>query len=501
MKKFLQSLFLCVVALGFSYSASAQMESGSYCPDFTITDIEGNEHNLYSYLDQGYSVVIDLYAVWCGPCWNYHQEHTLENLHQAYGPGGTDEVIVLGIESDASTPAADIEMATSGNGGSIGDWTEGISYPMANDDAIANLLNLAYYPTIYTICPDRIITETSQISTADHYAFTQTCSASAEGNDAALVSFPGAAEVSCGEVELNTSIMNYGTMPLTAATITATVDGNEVGSVDWTGDLATYDFETVDLGTYETVSDVEVTYLVTVVEEEVSSENNESVKLVEAAVLASNIIRIEIYTDLYAGETSWELLDGNGATLASDSYELGTDDQFGAGGPDANMTYVYEVDLGTSVDCYTFNMSDSFGDGVQYPGDTGQTVFGYSIERQNEPFVIASNDGDFDDDTASALRTDVSSGVEDLDAQFGLTVYPNPSNGLAQINYSLVEAGRTTLEVMNTLGQKVVSEDFGVQTSGSNIFNLDLSAEQAGVYFVTLTSNDNVITKKVTITK
>ena len=46
---------------------SSQLPNGSVAPDFSITDIDGVEHHLYSYLDSGYAVIIDFSATWCGP--------------------------------------------------------------------------------------------------------------------------------------------------------------------------------------------------------------------------------------------------------------------------------------------------------------------------------------------------------------------------------------------------------------------------------------------------
>ena len=89
---------LATVQIGF-----AQLPDGSIAPDFTITDIEGEEHNLYSYLDSGYSVIIDFSATWCGPCWNYHTSGIFEELYEALGPNGTNELRILFIESDDST--------------------------------------------------------------------------------------------------------------------------------------------------------------------------------------------------------------------------------------------------------------------------------------------------------------------------------------------------------------------------------------------------------------
>lgn len=51
---------------------------GSTAPDFNVTDINGNSHNLYEILDAGYIAIIDVSATWCGPCWTLHQSHTLQ---------------------------------------------------------------------------------------------------------------------------------------------------------------------------------------------------------------------------------------------------------------------------------------------------------------------------------------------------------------------------------------------------------------------------------------
>ena len=133
MKKLLLSALVCSAL--FANNTHAQLPDGSVAPDFTVTDINGTEHNLYSYLDQGYSVVMDVSATWCGPCWGYHQSGALEDLYVNHGPAGfpgvsantTDDVMVLLFEGDGSTTQADIE----GTGGNTqGNWLAGTAFPI-----------------------------------------------------------------------------------------------------------------------------------------------------------------------------------------------------------------------------------------------------------------------------------------------------------------------------------------------------------------------------------
>jgi len=104
----------------------------------------GPVYDVDSILDSGTPCIIDAFAVWCGPCWSYHNAGTLESVYNSIGQGGTGAVMIFGVEADASEPEADMD----GGGTSQGDWVTGTVYPMCNNDAIANMINLAYYPTL-----------------------------------------------------------------------------------------------------------------------------------------------------------------------------------------------------------------------------------------------------------------------------------------------------------------------------------------------------------------
>ena len=96
MKKLL-SLVVMAATLSTSW---AQLPNGSVAPDFTMTDIYGESHNLYSYLDQGMSVILNFSAVWCGPCLAYKEEGILNDIYNAYGPDGSGDIMVLSFETE-----------------------------------------------------------------------------------------------------------------------------------------------------------------------------------------------------------------------------------------------------------------------------------------------------------------------------------------------------------------------------------------------------------------
>lgn len=157
----------------FIAGVNAQLPNGSTAPDFTTTDIYGETHNLYDYLDEGYAVILKFTATWCGPCWNYHNSGALEEAWDTYGPGGTNEAIVLFLESDPST-SVDCLYGNCGN--TQGNWVAGTHFPIVNDHSMAGPYQIAYYPTVIGICPSKKTTLLGPVPSSVIGNFIQNCS-------------------------------------------------------------------------------------------------------------------------------------------------------------------------------------------------------------------------------------------------------------------------------------------------------------------------------------
>ena len=191
MKAKLPLLFLCFFAY---FQSHAQLADGSIAPDWTMTDIEGNSHNLYSILDEGKSVVIDIMATWCGPCWSYHHTDRLKTLYNNYGPDGTDEIMVFMIEASSSTNEACLYGTSGCSGSTYGDWVTGTPYPIihisgSNGAGFNSDYNLAYYPTLYKICPNRKIYEVGQPPLQTWINWVSSCNLEATGEATSNVCF------------------------------------------------------------------------------------------------------------------------------------------------------------------------------------------------------------------------------------------------------------------------------------------------------------------------
>jgi thiol-disulfide isomerase/thioredoxin len=157
MKNPLHVLLVLVFAL-LSTSIIAQLPNGSVAPDWTLTDLNGDTYNLYDELNDGKSIVLDISATWCPPCWTYHTSGVLEALYDDYGPDGTDQIRVFMVEADDATNLACLYGSAGCNNTTMGDWVTGTNYPIfspepaAANDFISDY-QLAFWPTIYGISP------------------------------------------------------------------------------------------------------------------------------------------------------------------------------------------------------------------------------------------------------------------------------------------------------------------------------------------------------------
>lgn len=505
MKKLLLSTLLFSAT---SISTFAQLAPGSLAPDFTVSAYqtwlatEGMSNNgtykLYDYLDAGYTVILDVSATWCGPCWNYHLSGALEDAYTAHGPAGypgvsantTDDLMVIWIEGDGTT--ADATMLD--GSGAVGNWitptaNNNIQFPMANPitatiNPINANYNIAYFPTIYKICPNRVVTEIGQATAVAIYTSIASCPPPASNPaDVSALSYE-AANVHCeGSYTPIVKIQNNGTSPLTAATVTVTQAGTTVSTGTYTGTLATYATATVNCSAITNFMGGALVVTVTTAGD-ASAANNAINASVSSAMIASNqYVTVNITTDRYATETSWTIKNAAGTTVASG----------GGYGPDLAATgQTVETPVIANLvpnTCYTFEVLDSFGDGMCCQYGNGA----YAIVDASGA-TLASG-AEFGDSEQKVFKTGVA-GLNELET-IALNVFPNPASDLVNVSF---EANNNDFSVslVDIQGRTIASKSF-TNLVGSQLVSFSTESIAKGSYIVTVTSNGATTTKNVVV--
>lgn len=493
-----KGLLTMIGALLIGTSAFAQLPDGSIAPDFTVTDINGNEHSLYDYLDEGYTVVMDLNATWCGPCWSYHESGALEELWINHGPAGaagvsantTDDVIVLMIESESSNTIDQLNGITGTSGSAYaddtyGDWTAGVDFIIVDDASVASAYNLAYFPTIFTICPNRILTESGPLTAAQHYDLAGDCASASEGINAAILSYEGDATSCGGFVDASINIQNMGTENLTSFEVEVFDGTTSIGTENFSGNITQYGVETIDFGTLE-ISGSTLDFVITTTDAN-SDDNMLNQEIILATEDTDTEVTVTIVTDAYGSETTWDIKNSNGEVVAS-------------GGAYENLTAVGTTDqdpVTTTLaanECHTFTIYDSYGDGI----NAGYGEGSFTVTDGNG--TTLGSGGVFTNEDYVVFKT--GSGISSISEEqtASLNIYPNPVNNVANIDFALAETAVVNVSIVNVLGETVRSNAYNL-VAGNHQIDFDVTNVTAGVYFIQLDINGQTTAQKITVTK
>jgi hypothetical protein len=78
-----------------------------------------------------------------------------------------------------------------------------------------------------------------------------------------------------------------------------------------------------------------------------------------------------------------------------------------------------------------------------------------------------------------------------------LKIYPNPTRGLFNVEFATATATNVEISIVNMVGQVISNEVVTVNGLYNNQF--DLSNESAGVYFIQFTTDNAVLTERITV--
>jgi len=135
------------------------------------------------------------------------------------------------------------------------------------------------------------------------------------------------------------------------------------------------------------------------------------------------------------------------------------------------------------------------GDGNSINSNGTGTSYTYNAPGKYCVTMIASNLAGCECTTTKCVT--MSTSINDAESMNNaVSVYPNPNGGNFNVSLSAEISGDMTVNVYNTLGELVKTI-----TVNSNSTNVDMSEFASGVYVVKVIAENQIATKKITITK
>jgi hypothetical protein len=269
-------------------------------------------------------------------------------------------------------------------------------------------------------------------------------------------------------------IINNGTDAITSITYSYDVDGNTPTIINWNGTLAGYgDSQVINLPTMPSSSGSH-TFNVNISNPNGSpdlnpanDDNTENFSFGNS-YMGSTSIELELTTDNYGDETSWEFANSVGTVLYS-------------GGPLSDNTTYNETFAIEDNECYTFTIFDSYGDGICCDYGVG------SYELTDNTGAIIFTGGEFGAEEVTTIST-ASLSTSEFELSTNISIYPNPTSyvlNIKTINTSLPDA----YAIYNMLGQEIMSSKI---TNESDL-SINTSSLSNGMYFIKIAKESNQI--------
>ncbi len=106
--------------------------------------------------------------------------------------------------------------------------------------------------------------------------------------------------------------------------------------------------------------------------------------------------------------------------------------------------------------------------------------------------IITANSGEIKIDGTTGI-----SPVDELASQ--ISIYPNPSNSISNIDVTLQAVKNVVVSVSNILGEVVYSTTATNMSVGNHLFPIDVSELNSGIYFVHLAMGTEHVTRKINV--
>ena len=330
---------------------------------------------------------------------------------------------------------------------------------------------------------------------------------------------------SCGwQVNPKFSFDNVGQNQVTSLQLRYDINNGTEVTYTWNGQVDQFSSTEFTLPTYYYLPQASNTITAEIIavngsSDDVASNNITTSNFIsDASGYNTTSIGLDLRLDNWGSEITWGVYDASGTFVPARDNVTGTTYSspivYADGMTSANNQFFYTINL-NDFDCYTVNFEDSYGDGLDGNGGGPVGSFSFTDPTTSAPLLTGSggsigsgssaafftinatggsnaltdltettdsdNDGftDLDELNLGSNPNDANSqpttSISDL-ANLGVSVYPNPSNGIIYLE----SASRVSYRVMDALGKVITSGDVEGNKS------LNLSSAASGIYTLSI---------------
>ncbi|WP_417856085.1 M43 family zinc metalloprotease [Xanthomarina gelatinilytica] len=269
-------------------------------------------------------------------------------------------------------------------------------------------------------------------------------------------------------------IVNNGNNPISSITYSYDIDGNSPTSVNWSGSLANFgDSVIIDLPTLPSGSGAH-TFNVSIsnpngsTDMNTANDTNTEAYSFGNSFMGSTSIELELTTDNWGDETTWEFANSSGTVLYS-------------GGPLSDNTTYNESFAIQDNECYTFTIYDEYSDGICCDYGTGS----YTL-TDNLGTVIFTG-GEFGALETTTITT-ASLSTSEFELSSTISIYPNPTTNVLYIKNTNSNVP-DSYAVYNMLGQVVLSKHIANEAD----LSINTSSLSNGMYFIKIAKESSQV--------
>ncbi len=303
--------------------------------------------------------------------------------------------------------------------------------------------------------------------------------------DVSLTKIFNFTETNCmGFVNPIVTLSNFGANNLTSAEIHYLVNGENLQTYNWSGDIGFLESTEVELPQIDfTVLDENeiVAYIVNpngTTDE--FPQNDTIIKVIAAAEVTPDEVKLMLKLDDNPEEITWEVVNSIGEVIFS-------------GGPYTDPgAFIQETMVFEEQDCHIFNIYDTGGDGLQIPG------FFALFYGGNTEILAGTN---FGSKASAQFSYSDPIGINFVDQSYEINVYPNPLTNEGFVTFGLLEGAEIEIRMFNQVGQEVKKISLNNFAPGNHSVKFDVSDLQTGMYFIQTKIGNQIHTEKISVMK